>query len=332
MNRLALQRFLSLALVLVIPLFLAACGSLTQSSDSTNLVPANANLIAQIQVSRILEDSDFQALYQKAPKSSDDPQTFEELLAKGQEETGIDFRKFTTATLFGDVTQDDEYFGVIARGPVNEQLLVAALNASSDIVVSTEEYNGVQIYTAESDSQKPVFAVLDNDTTVLGTLPAVQDVIDVKQGTLAGISGPVYDAFNDLGTPLVSLAVAIPPETLAGLENSMGGAQGFGMMPAMESLQDITVMAFLIDKLGQDLKVEARLGFLNADSATEMGDTLDGLLKLASAFSQDESVRSLLKKLEIVVDGSTMTASFQAPLAEIEEVTQTMGQNFGGQY
>ncbi|MDA0735355.1 MAG: hypothetical protein O2860_12375 [Chloroflexi bacterium] len=126
--------------------------------------------------------------------------------------------------------------------------------------------------------------------------------------------------------------MAIPPETLAGLENSMGGAQGFGMMPAMESLQDITVMAFLIDKLGQDLKVEARLGFLNADSATEMGDTLDGLLKLASAFSQDESVRSLLKKLEIVVDGSTMTASFQAPLAEIEEVTQTMGQNFGGQY
>lgn len=145
MNRLALQRFLSLALVLVIPLFLAACGSLTQSSDSTNLVPANANLIAQIQVSRILEDSDFQALYQKAPKSSDDPQTFEELLAKGQEETGIDFRKFTTATLFGDVTQDDEYFGVIARGPVNEQLLVAALNASSDIVVSTEEYNGVAL-------------------------------------------------------------------------------------------------------------------------------------------------------------------------------------------
>jgi hypothetical protein len=58
-------------------------------------------------------------LCQQAPESSDDPQNFDELLTKAQEETGIDFSKFSTAMVFADVTGDTEYFGVIARGPVN---------------------------------------------------------------------------------------------------------------------------------------------------------------------------------------------------------------------
>ncbi len=327
-----MKRFLTLALVLLVPLVLAACGSLTQTSDATSLVPANANLIAQVQLSKILEDADFQALYEQTPKSSDDPQNFEELLAKAQKETGIDFSRFSTATLFGDVTQDDDYFGVIVRGPINEELLIAALKVSADVVWSTTEYKGVRILSDESEGENPAIAVLDGDTTVLGTLPAIQAVIDVKQGDMAGISGPVYDAFNDMGTPLVSLAVAIPPETVANLEDSMGGAQGFGMVPAMDALQDISVMGFLVDKLGEDLKVEARVDFVNAESANEMGDTLDGLLKLASAFAPDESVRSLLDKLELTVDGSNITVSFQAPLSELEGVAQTMGENFGSQY
>ena len=53
------------------------CG---QSSNATNLVPYNANLIARIQVSRILDDVALEALFQQAPKSSYYPQNFEELL------------------------------------------------------------------------------------------------------------------------------------------------------------------------------------------------------------------------------------------------------------
>jgi hypothetical protein len=55
-----MKRLISLALMLIIPTLLTACGTVGQSSDATNLVPSNANLIAQIQVPRILEDVDFQ--------------------------------------------------------------------------------------------------------------------------------------------------------------------------------------------------------------------------------------------------------------------------------
>jgi hypothetical protein len=52
------------------------------------------------------------------------------------------------------------------------------------------------------------------------------------------------------------------------------------------------------------------------------------LLKLASAYAQDESVQSLIKNLEFIFEDDTVTLSFQGPLSEIEEVTQILGQNF----
>ena len=128
--------------------------------------------------------------------------------------------------VFADVTEDTEYFGVIAREPVNEQLLDAAMTASGEAMLAPTEYKSVQIYTEELGHENQAIAVLDNNTTVLGTILAIQDVIDAKQGTLAGISGPVYDAINGPGTPLVSLAVAIPPEALADLEDSIAGYPG----------------------------------------------------------------------------------------------------------
>ena len=155
-----MKRLIILALMLIIPTLLTACSTVGQSSDATNLVPANANLIAQIQVSRILEDVDFQALYQQAPKSSGNPQNFDELLTNAREETGIDFSKFSTATVFSDVTGDPEYFRVIARGPVNEQLLVAPMTASVEAMLAPTEYKGVQIYTEELDHDNQAIAVL----------------------------------------------------------------------------------------------------------------------------------------------------------------------------
>lgn len=327
-------RFLSLASLLIIPILLAACNSPAQSTQTINLVPADANLMAQVEASRILEDPEFQSLFLMFPKSPNDPQTFDEFLSKAQQETGIDFRRITTATLFSDVTRNDEYFGVIAGGPVNEQLLIAALSARGDVVVTSSDYNGVRIHTAESGSDTPVFAVLDSDTTVLGTLLAVQDVIDVKQGDLAAISGPVYQSFidlgTDLGTPLISLAATVPPEALAGMGDSIGDGQGFGMVPAMESLKNVSVISFLIDRPGQDLRAEARLYFMNSDAATETGNTLEGLINLASAFSPDENVLYLLERLETIVDGDVVTVTFQAPISELQEAAQGMDLTSGG--
>ena len=216
-----MERLISLAFVLIIPTLLITCSTISKSSDATNLVQANANLIAQIQVSRILEHAAFQGLFQQDPKISDDSQNFDELLTNAQEKTRIDFSKFSTATVYADVTGDAKYFGVIARGPVDEQLLVATMTATAEVMLTHTEYKDVQIYTEELGHKNQAIAVLDNDATVRGTVPAIQDVIDAKQETMSEISGPVHDSFNCLGIPFVGLAAAILLEPLADFEDSM---------------------------------------------------------------------------------------------------------------
>jgi hypothetical protein len=49
---------------------------------------------------------------------------------------------------------------------------------------------------------------------------------------------------------------------------------------------------------------------VNADLATQTNNNIDGLLKLASAFASDENVQSLLKNLELIAEGNTVTLSF----------------------
>ena len=327
-----MKRFLLGSLALLIVMVLTACGGggAAVGPASQDLIPPTANLIAQVQVAKILDDIAISSLFDEAPKDSGNPQTLEELLDQAEAESGVDFRQFTTAVIFGDITQDNDYFGVIAEGQLDQGQLIAAIKESGGMDLSLMEHSGVQIQFDADDNT--AFAFLEGDKMVIGTLPAVQDVVDVQQGNLAGVSGRLYDTFTELGSPLGSIAVAVPPEALEELQDSQGGGAGFGMMPAMEAIQDIQIIAFIIDRLGQDLKVEARLDFANADSAAEMGDTLDGLLKLMSGFISDENVTALLDKLELEVSGTMITVKLQAPLVEIQEAANSMEENLGGFY
>jgi hypothetical protein len=326
-----MNRFLSVPVVLACVIFLMACGG-SQIASPQELVPSTANLMAQVQVGKLLQDADFRSLYEQAPKGAGEPQSFDELLDMAQQETGVDFRQFTSAVMFGDVTQNEDYFGVIAKGQINEDQLVAAIEENGKYTLKTSDYAGQKIYIAPEEADSAVMAFFGDDTVVLGTLPAVQDVIDVRDGKLDRISGKVYDTFNDLGDPLFSMAMSVPPEAMADWQDSMGGGQGFGMMPAMDAFQDLDVLSLVLDKPGDDLKVEATLDFVTAESASKMNDTLDGFLKLASGFAPDEGVRTLLEKLELSVDGTRLTVTFQAPLSEIQEVARGMAQDSSSQY
>jgi hypothetical protein len=322
----------SLSLVLATVAFLMACGGSARTGLAREMVPSNANLIAQVQVAKLLQDADFQSLYQQAPKGIGEPQSFDELMDMVHQETGVDFRQFTSAVLFADVTRDEEYFGIIGRGQVNEEQLVSATEESGGYVLDTMDYAGQQIYFAPEDADTPALAFLGDDTLALGTLPAVQDVIDVQQGNLDRISGKVYDTFNGLGDPLFSMAMEVPPDAMTDLDDSFGGGQGFGMMPAMDAFRDLDVISLVLDKPGNDLKVEAMLDFFTAESASKMSDTLDGFLKLAAGFAPDAGTQTLLQKLDLSVSETRLTIKFQAPISEIQEASRTMDQDFSGEY
>ena len=107
-----------LAVAFILPSAVGCKAELT----ALELVPENANLIANIEVSQIINDQDFRDAYDRAEKETGQPQTVEEGLNEIVRETGIDLRDFSRAVVFGDIATLDQngYFAVIVEGTFNE--------------------------------------------------------------------------------------------------------------------------------------------------------------------------------------------------------------------
>ena len=127
----------------------------------------------------------------------------------------------------------------------------------------------------------------------------------------------MFDSYRDLGQPLFKMAMDVPPEALDELDNAGSG----GFMPfSVEALRDLDVVTMVIDRPGDDLKIEAQLNFTNGESAEEIGNTLVGFLALAKGFVPDEEARKLLARLEIFTVEKKVTLIFQAPMSELQQV------------
>jgi len=158
---------------------------------------------------------------------------------------------------------------------------------------------------------------LGDDVLAVGTLEPVQDVIDVWQGKMDRASGKVLDSYRGLGDPLFKMAMAVPPEALADLEEGMGDG---GFVPfSMRALRELDVFTLVVDRPGDDLKVEAQLNFTNGESAEEVGNTLVGLLTMAKGFVPEEQAGKLLKRLEIETVDKKVTLLFRAPMSELKQ-------------
>ena len=321
-----MNRIYGLSLVFFLTLILSACGGETAVSkqvDPERLIPQQANFIAKVQVGEILRDLDLESIYDQAPKGSDDPQSFDDMLDLALGETGVDPRAFETAIIFGDVSREDEFVGAMAKGRFEQATLLAALEKHGETELVSEIYKGQEIHVGTTNDQTLALGFLSNEVLLIGTVPAVQAVIDVQAGDSQPVSGKVVDSLEALGDPLFKMAMAVPPEALAKLDEEMGDG---GFVPiAFEAVRDLDLVTLVVDRPGEDLKIAAQLSFTNPDSAAEIGNTLIGFLALAKGFAPDEQTQELLQKLEIAVEDGTINIRFQAPLAELKEVASGLG-------
>ena len=113
----SLKKVISLLLVSALALTtITACQG--TKYNAIELVPDEANLIANIQISRIINDQDIRDAYDETEKPPDQPQTFEAALDEMVEEIGIDLNDFSQAVVFvnTDAMEQDGYIGIIIEG------------------------------------------------------------------------------------------------------------------------------------------------------------------------------------------------------------------------
>ena len=322
-------RTAALGAAVFLSLAAAACTG-TPPPEPIDLVPADANLVANVDLGLILLDPDVAGGFESVPFGEDGPASLDEALAEVEAETGIDLLQFTRIVVFGliDTTADldgQTEFGILARGTFDGDAILDRVRLGSDGELQQDEYRGHALLTGPADeTQENVITVLADEIFVFGTLGAVTSVIDVLEDGEGALSGPLLDTYLALGNPMVKAAFAVP----SGAFDDLGGGPADALpIPFDPSLiSDIQIVGFAADKEIDLVTVTVTLEYASATSAEEASEYFGALLTLAEPFIPPGAAADLVDLIDISHLDTTVTISFSAT---VEQLT-TAGDELGG--
>lgn len=314
------KKLFSWLLVLVIILAsVVGCKAAEPGLTATELVPQDVNLLANIQISKIINDQDLRDAYDKATKEPEQPQTVEEALNELVTETGIDLRDFTQAVIFADITtlEQVDYLGVVVEGTFNEKQFIDNLEEQAGEEFTTSDYKGYKLYIDEKEEFGIAF--LSDRMLLLGTTKAVKDAIDVSKGVRSQVGDVILDTYNRLGDALIKFTFELPEEARRALTEEPVP----GEIPiSLEPFADIDILGFALNKEADTITIQINPHFLSTDSAEDAKDTLSGAISLFKGILQVPEVKELLGKIEVTVTDSWVTIALEITLSEIERLTE----------
>ncbi|MFQ5925529.1 MAG: hypothetical protein ACE5IE_05985 [Dehalococcoidia bacterium] len=285
-----------------------------------DLVPQEANLVARIQIGRILADPDLIAAYDEATKEPDMPQTFEQALDRVEDEIGIDPRDFSEAVIFADIESED-YFGAIISGTFDREALMESIEQAIGEEMTATEYRGYTIHTIAIEGEEWAIFFLSDGSFVFGSLDAVRDVIDVKEGE-PGLSGAVAEAYTSLGDVWVKVAAEVPEEAIGELTED---ATEIPM--ASQFLEDIEVVGFSFDKIGENLSLVLKMRFSSLGSPLA---AVVGITTLKALMTNDPDappqIADIIDGLSTTTSGHWLIISLETTLAEVQNLLEAMEQ------
>ncbi len=315
----ALKRVTLLVLGLVLVLAsTVGCG--VREPGVMELIPEGANLIANIQVSKIINDPDLGNAYNTMEKDPGQPPTFEEALDELVEEIGIDLRDISQAVVFADIStmEQVDYIAVIVEGTFDEQQLIGDIQLRTGEIFTTSDHRDYQIYSDETEDT--FIAFLSNSMLVTGTMAAVKHTIDVSEGDRKQVSGVLLDTYNGLGDALVKLAVELPEEARGAFPEEIIP----GDIPISSGFfTDIDILGFALNKEAETIAIQINAHFLSADSARDAKNTLSGVISLFRGIIEAPELKELLGSIEVSITDSNVIIAFETTISELEHLAET---------
>ncbi len=312
-------RYLFVALSVAILLGLYGC--LGQEGE-LYLVPDKADSYLSMKPSAILSDPDFKASLQGVDK-----QQFDDSLQKAKDEFGMDPLKVTKLIVFMSMeksgqsapTQVDttSYGGAVVYGEFDQAKVIEMFKAQGP--VEEIQYEGTTIYRrtpaatkSESvvtgqplgDNQMDSIAFADGKTVVFGTVEAVKDCIDVKNGKRKPLSDEsLTQVANEAGAnSMVLVAMKIPEYVKSAYSQGSSGPVD------TSALAKLTHLAASYDKAGSTYQLRVASLFPSGTEAEKAKGVLDGIVVMAKGFTKSGSAtEKLAKDLKVGSSGNLVT-------------------------
>ena len=319
-----IRRLAALGVLSVSVLLFAACGGEELRTEPDKLVPAGSNLVVQVQLAKILGDSDLKELFESPPGVGDIPGSLEEALDLVVEETGVDPRQFSTLVVFArfsDLDEDPEGAAIL-RGTFDKEALVEAIEKANGGSLEETQYKEHRIYSDGDEDN--AYSVVEEGTLVFGSLEGVRSVIDVRAGDAEPFGGPLADTLGELGDVLFKLVLEVPEEA----KQDFGQDFDFdfnilGEPPLVEAFQDVQTVALLVDRVEDDLIFEARADFSQESSAADTAEGVEAVLTLVR-LSLGEELGDLLRKVKVSAAGTRLTVRSEETVEEIKDAVMRL--------
>jgi len=323
-----LKKAVLLLIVILVVSMIIGC-STGEATNPIELVPLKANIVGQINLSRILQDKDLTGIYDRLPKDPSKPQTVAVALDMVEQKTSIDLRGFDEGVFFADASKGKDvgtYSGIIVKGTFKRSDLVAAIEEAVGEELSTIEYKGYEIYTGVY--QESALAFLGDSVFVIGAMDPVKDVIDVKKGDGVALRGVVLDTYNKLGVALIKVALAVPSKLV---EETLEGSAG--QLPGdLSAFSNIETVGLTLTKIDKSLALDLKLCAADSDSAQDVKKAVDGLVNFAKFMASmsekqegSEALVSLLNNLLVTKSDSCVDINLKTALSKIEDLLQSSG-------
>ena len=317
--------------ILVISVVSTACGG-ADSREPLELVPARASLLASVDLAQVLADAQVEEAYGLIAAADDSvPATLSDLLAKGEEEFGIDLSGFGELLLFADLDSLDEgssesgdppeFFGVLAATDLEQDELFDAIQAGASVQITEGEYQDVGLLGL--DDGDSAVALVDG-VVAFGSTDAVHAVIDVARSDAPVVSGTVLDFYNELGAVWFKLALTVPDD----LTDSVGDVGEFGLPIDVSGLLELEALGVVATKEATDAIIRVVLRYPTAEAATETQEAITGLLDLMVGLLGDDQLTDLADVLDIASVGNDVTIEFRQDVQEtLEDLRQSLEEN-----
>ena len=315
---------IKIPLILIVGIIIisaSGCTDTIKGNDAESLIPEQCNLIGNIALSSILEDKDFNALYDNAPKSSNDPETFQDVLDELNNESGIDVKEISDVTFFGEINEtNNKYGGIFLSGSFDSKKLLESIIEEGEL--EEGEYQGYKYYYETSYGGEVSNAVMEIDDSMIllsFSNSVIKDVIHIKEGDEKPISGELLKKYQSLDRGLFSLAFEVPEFAKDEVVESEGTY-------SFESFSEIEMFTYVLQKKGSTIKNIINLYASDSTSAVDIADVIDGFIKVGKGSVTDQTMKDSLSKIEINQEGSTVKIESSITIEEIEEITDEYSQ------
>ena len=317
MNTLRLRYMLLVILVSV--LTIVSANGCQSEYNAIELVPERANLVATLEINKIVNDEDIRDTYDNMKKEPGQPQTINELLGEIFEGSGMDISEFYRVMMFIDASDMErkDYVGFIVEGNFDENQFIDYIEENTGEKLSISEYKSHNLYVNEKDDA--TFAILSDKTLLVGSPQAVKDSIDVVEGDGKPADNQLIDTYKQYDNSLVALAYKVSVDPQDALPQDIIDDMPF----SMSAFYGMDMIGFSLDKEKKLINAKIEFHLQDNDSAQDVYDTINGMISMFKGLIDEPEVKEVLGNIEISISKSWVTIDLEIGLSQIEDMIKS---------